>query len=85
MNVYQRICVFLLRWTGFVSLVLGINGFLYTLLLSYSAAFQLGGITAGEGLLSGAYYFVIGLAFVLFSGPLGKVLGRGLDDKSDGA
>ncbi len=81
MNKFQKIAVFAVRIIGVVSLLFGINGFAYTLMLLISPAFKIDGFDTTQGLISGAFYFILGLALVLFSGPLGRLMGRGLDDR----
>lgn len=81
MNIFQRIATFLLRVFGFISLLFGLGGFFYAVLLSFSQSFQIDGMSASYGLFSGAFYFILGLALLLFSTSLGKLLGKGLDDQ----
>jgi len=80
MNVFQRIAIFLIRLLGIVCLLFGINGFAYAGMLAISPIFKMDGFDATQGIISGAFYFVLGLASVLFSNPIGKLIGRGLDD-----
>ena len=83
MNIFQRIATFIFRLLGVFSLFCAIGGFFYSILLSYSQSFELNGMSASYGIFSGAFYFVLGLASLLFSQPLGKLLGKGLEDKRD--
>ena len=85
MNIFQRIAIFFFRLLGFVSLLCGLGGFFYAVLLNYSQSFQIDGMNASYAVFSGAFYFVLGLAFLLFSEPLGKLFGKGLDDNRDDA
>ncbi len=80
MNKFQKIAVFLIRLLGVLCLLFGVNGFFYTLILAFSQNFQIDGMSGAQGMMSGAFYFIWGLVFILFSGPLGNLIGRGLDD-----
>lgn len=80
MNKFQKIAVFLMRLVGIMCVLFGVNGFLYTVMLAISPIFRIEGFDGTQGLISGAYYFVFGLALILFSGSLGRLIGRGLDD-----
>lgn len=81
MNKFQKIAVFLVRLVGIVFLLFGINGFVYTAMLAISPIFKIEGFDATQGIISGAFYFILGVALVLFSNPIGKLIGRGLDDE----
>ncbi len=80
MNIFQKIAVFMVRLLGCVFLLFGVNGFVYTAMLAISPMFKLEGFDASQGIISGAFYFVLGLGLVLFNKPIGKVIGSGLDD-----
>ncbi len=80
MNTFQKIAIFLVRLLGIVFLLFGINGFVYTVMLTISPIFKIDGYDASQGMISGAFYFILGLAFLLFAFPIGKLIGRGLDD-----
>ena len=81
MNKFQKIAIFLVRLLGIVCLLFGINGFVYTAMLVISPIFKIEGFDATQGIVSGAFYFILGLALVLFSNPVGKLIGSGLDDE----
>jgi hypothetical protein len=83
MNIFQKIAVFVLLLIGLTSLLCGLGGFFYAILLSYSQSFQIDGMSASYGIFSGAFDLILGLAFLLFSAPLGKLLGNGLDHDHD--
>ncbi len=80
MNLFQKIAIFLVRLLGIVFLLFGINGFVYTVMLAISPIFKIDGYDATQGVISGAFYFILGLAMVLFAAPIGKLIGRGLDN-----
>ncbi len=69
-----------MRILGTISLIFGVGGFIYAVAVSYFDNLQIDQMGMQYGVFSGAYYFVFGLALVLFSGPLGRLLGSGLDD-----
>ncbi len=81
MNKFQKIAVFLVRLLAIVFLLFGINGFIYTAMLAISPVFKIEGYDATQGIISGAFYFILGVALVLFGNPIGKLIGRGLDDE----
>jgi hypothetical protein len=80
MNIFQKIGIFVYRLLGVVCLFFGVSGIAYGLMLQSVGMPDSAGMTAGYSLFSGAFYFVLGLALLLFSGPLGRLLGSGLDD-----
>lgn len=81
MNKFQKIAIFLVRLLGIVFLLFGVNGFVYAAMLVISPIFKIEGYDSTQGIISGAFYFILGLALVLFSNPLGKLIGSGLDDE----
>ena len=80
MNIFQKIAIFLVRLFGVVFLLFGLNGFVYTVMLAISPIFKIDGYDATQGVISGAFYFIVGLALLLFATSIGKLIGRGLDD-----
>ena len=82
MNIYQKIAIFLFRITGVAFFLYGFVGWFYYVTLLTFIGFPIDGINITYVLFS-AVYFILGIALLLFSGPLGKLLGKGLDDNRD--
>lgn len=83
MNLFQKIGVFLIRIIALICLFFGVSGFLYFGMMQLFELTDPTGITASYGLMSGAYYFVAGIAFALFANQFGRLLGWGLGDKDN--
>jgi len=79
MNKFQKIGIFFVRIIAVICVLFGINGFVYSLLLLISKSLQFGEKTGEQGLVSGSFYFIIGVLLFVFSKPLGKAIGHGLD------
>ena len=80
MNRFQKAAIFLVRLLGSVCLLFGVSGLAYSGILTVSQDVGRGGMTNGYSLMSGAFYLILGVVLLFLSRPLGKLLGKGLDD-----
>ena len=80
MNIFQKISIYLIRLLSFLCMLIGISGFVYSLILLFWQDSKLDGITSGYSLMSGVFYFVWGILLFFVSTPLGRFIGKGLDD-----